>query len=235
MNIQTTILLTLLLASAAFPQTPQTTMLCDPGWKAAAGGGCERITPTADSATTPTKTGGSQADATIPQTVDVKDRHGVTVLTISNITLFRRSAPVFRGVIKNVSGSDLWELYTITGTVHKRDGSVVQFTLRVCDDFPRFSKDVEHKVAYPFSKPWPFSAADFVSVEFSLPSSWQSPEDERINRTNDASFEQLVRDVERRNSDNCALLYKNTADKKVSDVTVKEQQDIQWCKSHSYW
>jgi hypothetical protein len=51
----------------------------------------------------------------------------------------------------------------------------------------------------------------------------------------DAQVDALRKRLDRTLSDNCALLYEATANKKVSDVTVKEQQDIQWCQSHSYW
>jgi hypothetical protein len=120
------------------------------------------------------------ADPTFPRTVGVKDRHGTSVLTIGNIQLFHRSAPFFHGIVKNVSGADL-TLDTLTGTVRKKDGSTVQFAFNVCAvrwcDLP---KDSVREVSYPFSKPWPFAAADVVSVEFSLPTSWVSPEDNRI-------------------------------------------------------
>jgi len=172
------------------------------------------------------------ADRTISQPVDVKDRHGITVLTVSNIQMFRRSAPFFQGVVTNVSGTTLDKLSTITGTVHKRDGSVVQFVLPLGGvvDGPFFIVGTEGKVTYRFSKPWPFSAADFVSVDFTVPSSWESPEDLRLYRMNspDAVLQRLLRE-------SCALLYENTANKKVSDLTVKEQQDVQSCQeAHLY-
>ncbi len=121
------------------------------------------------------------SDATIAlQKVEVKDRNGVLVLTISNIKIVGRSAPVFQGVVKNVSGADL-TLDILVGTVQKKNGSTVQFNLGICDvrwcDLP---KDAVRELSRPFSKPWPFTAADVVSVDFSLPASWQSPEDNRI-------------------------------------------------------
>jgi len=120
------------------------------------------------------------ADAPAPEKIEVKDRNGVAVLTISNIRLFRRSAPVFQGVVQNVSGVDL-TLDTLTGTIHKKDGSTVQFSFNVCDvrwcDFP---KDSAREVSYPFPKPWPFAAGTVASLDVSLPGSWESPEDVRI-------------------------------------------------------
>jgi hypothetical protein len=70
--------------------------------------------------------------ATIPQKAVVSDRNGVPVLTISDIKMFRRSTPAFQGVVKNVSGAGL-TLDNLSGTVHKTDGSTVQFTFGVCD------------------------------------------------------------------------------------------------------
>ncbi len=106
-------------------------------------------------------------DTAVAQKVDVKDRNGVSVLTISNIKMFRGSAPFFEAIVKTVSRADL---YTINGTVHKKDGSVVQFAFDLCDWRPCVFH-TDQKVTYKFSKPWPFSARDFVFVEFSLPSS----------------------------------------------------------------
>ena len=68
------------------------------------------------------------ADPTIAHKVDVKDRNGVSVLTISDIKMSRRSALVLQGVVRNVSGADL-TVDTVVGTVHKKDGSTVEFLL----------------------------------------------------------------------------------------------------------
>ena len=175
------------------------------------------------------------ADPTFTQTVDVKDRHGISVLIISNITLFRRSAPVFQGVVKNVSGHLLSSFIpdnspTLNGTVHKKDGSAVQFPLTL--PYTCGVPGIEEKVIYRFPKPWPFSvASDVVSLEFWFPSSWQSPEDERIASENIRKpLEDLKRAIAEQNAKECALIYGNTADKKVSELTVKEEQGVRRCQ-----
>jgi hypothetical protein len=120
------------------------------------------------------------ADPTIAHKVDVKDRNGVSVLTISDIKMSRRSALVLQGVVRNVSGADL-TVDTVVGTVHKKDGSTVEFSFGICDFlWCEISKDSVRTLLHPFPKPWPFAATDVVSVEFSLPTSWLSPEDNRI-------------------------------------------------------
>ena len=177
-------------------------------------------------ALTPTTHG---AAPTIPQKVIVKDRQGLFVLTISKITLFRRSDPVFQGVVENVSGHTLSGPLTLNGTVRKKDGSVVQFALGLPDacEVPH----MEQKVTYQFPKPWTFSAADVVSVDFSFPSSWQSPEDEMIAaEAQGKAIRDGYRAIAEAFARQCALIYENTANKKTSDLTVKEEQDVKSCQ-----
>lgn len=61
---------------------------------------------------------------------------------------------------------------SITGIVHKKDGSSVTFKLdSVCGDAIapcEFQKNFTHEATYPFPQPWPFKPADFESLEFSL-------------------------------------------------------------------
>src|SRR5450759_3766978 len=78
------------------------------------------------------------------QTFQVKDRNGTPVVTVSRVQMFRYSdyfkdyIPDFQGTVKNVSGERLLQV-SIGGIVHKKDGSVVNFTLengcgtRACD------------------------------------------------------------------------------------------------------
>lgn len=111
------------------------------------------------------------------QTVEVKDRNGVPVVTVSAVQMFRYSdyfkedIPDFHGTVKNISGEKLLRV-SITGTVHKKDGSVVKFNLdsacgasvAPCD----FQKDFVHEATYLFPQPWPFKPGDFDSIEFIL-------------------------------------------------------------------
>ena len=68
---------------------------------------------------------------TFGQTLEVKDRNGIPLVTISDVKMFRYSSklgqniPQFQGVLKNISGATL--NVTLTGTIHKKDGSVETF------------------------------------------------------------------------------------------------------------
>jgi hypothetical protein len=114
------------------------------------------------------------------QTFEVKDERGSVVLTIRTIKMFRDSgkddSPVFEAAVKNVSGQAL-TLEALKGTVHKKDGSTVEFVFSVCDvrwcEFPTDSvRNVNHLFANGSYTP-----ATFDSVTFSL--TWQS-ESQRI-------------------------------------------------------
>jgi hypothetical protein len=111
------------------------------------------------------------------QTFELKDRKGTTVVTIDDVKMFRFSnyfketIPVFQATVKNVSGEKLLGV-SIVGTVHKKDGTVVEFRPYICDTliFCDFPKSFSHETTYPFGQPWPLYPADFVSVEFALQS-----------------------------------------------------------------
>jgi hypothetical protein len=117
------------------------------------------------------------ATLTLGQTFEVKDRNGVPVITVSDVKMFRysdyfkRDIPDFRGTVKNVSGRILLRV-SITGVVHKKDGSVVKFTvanacdkgIAPCDLRADFTGDAQTM----FGQPSKFYPEDFESVEFTL-------------------------------------------------------------------
>jgi hypothetical protein len=96
----------------------------------------------------------------------------------------------------------------------------------------RWGPGDEQTFTYKFPKPWTFSAADFGSVEFSLPSSWRSSEDERIEieqqRKADADRQRFIMNAQ---TLGCSLIYKSIGTKKVGELTVKEDQDVRACQS----
>jgi hypothetical protein len=116
------------------------------------------------------------ATLTFGQTFEVKDRNGVPVATVDNVTMFQHSdyfkedIPHFQGTVKNTSGERLLGV-SIAGIVHKKDGTVVKFGLgSICGgaalcDLP---KGFTHEAMYLFSQPWPLKPADFDSLEFTL-------------------------------------------------------------------
>src|SRR5258708_2073828 len=68
------------------------------------------------------------------QTYELKDRQGMTVLTLDNVKMsrysdyFKEEIPAFQGTVKNVSGETLSSV-SIVGTVHKKDGTIVRFVV----------------------------------------------------------------------------------------------------------
>ena len=130
------------------------------------------------------------ASLTFGQTFEVKDRNGALVLSVANVKLFRYSdyfkkeIADFQGTIKNLSGESLLRV-SITGIVHKKDGSVVEFTPDVCRSPPSLPPrplyDCDENSIYdsrcPFGQPSPFTSAEFESLNFRLDSA------ERIRRT----------------------------------------------------
>jgi hypothetical protein len=142
------------------------------------------------------------------QTFEVKDRHHITVVTISEVKMFEHSSkldqnvPLFTGVVKNLSGGPL--NVAITGVIHRTDGSVESFPVGLTLDLPPgmstvdeyglpnvianactisnpcfLATDRSYPISYSFSRPW-FGEESFQRVDFSFPDDWQSPEDRRI-------------------------------------------------------
>ena len=228
---------------------------------------------------------------TFGQTLEVKDRNGIPLVTISDVKMFRYSSklgqniPQFQGVFKNISGVTL--NVALTGTIHKKDGSVETFPIGILIDSPPVlgvdepeASDIyvipctasdpcgsknnsPYEIAYSFPQPW-FSERDVQSVEFSFPDDWQSPEDKRLanqaqakkdaaeaarrkrlaaeRKKKEAEFsarvakeradeEARVAEERRRVRVACNTTYQNTADKKVKDLTVKEEQQVRVCQA----
>ncbi len=121
------------------------------------------------------------------QTYEVKDQHGIPVVTIGKVKLFRHSdyfkedIPDFEAVVTNTSGQDLHTVPLIV-TIHLKDGTTTDFQIRaagicsVCD----LRMDATSKATHTFSKPWAYTPETFESIEFSLPNSFLSPEDKRL-------------------------------------------------------
>ena len=108
-----------------------------------------------------------------------------------------------------------------------------------------FRKDATLKVTHAFTKPWPYTRETFESVLFSLPNSFVSPEDKRRLAKRQAqtdaaegarrkrlAAEQGQKDAEERRNlrANCTTIYQNTIDKKVRDLTVREEEQVRACQ-----
>jgi hypothetical protein len=205
------------------------------------------------------------------QTYELKDRHGITVLTIGDVKMFRyseyfkRDIPEFEARLTNVSGAALdFESQSIQAMVHKTDGSIVEFQVRTPEHFGVFPKPIPHEVEHLFFEPWPFVPADFISVDFSLPASWMSPEDRRIVAEQEANQKakeaaaaaeasrRSARDLKKQEAEYrawkeaegirtaakemkiraaCKVIYEKTADTKVKDLTVREEQQVRACQA----
>lgn len=113
---------------------------------------------------------------TLPQTLEVKDKNGVTVIKVEGVKLsrysdyFKEEIPIFRGIARNVSGSRLLTL-SVVGLIHTKNGNVFNFTLDSickgsfgCD----LEKDASVETTYSFSQPWQFMPPDIESVELVL-------------------------------------------------------------------
>jgi hypothetical protein len=113
---------------------------------------------------------------TLPQTLEVKDKNGVTVIKIEDVKLsrysdyFKEEIPIFRGMVHNVSGSRLLTL-SVVGSIHTKNGNAFEFTLDsicksslACD----LDKDAVVEATYSFSQPWKFMPPDIESVELVL-------------------------------------------------------------------
>jgi uncharacterized membrane protein len=206
----------------------------------------------------------------VGQSYELKDRHGIKVLTISDVRMFRYSEyfkqdiPEFKAQVTNVSGAALdFESGYIRAAVHKADGSIVEFQLGSPDRFDVLPKPTPHEVAHCFFEPWPFVPADFVSVDFSLSASWVSPEDRRIiaqqeanQKAKEAAAEaeasrRSARELKKQEAEYkawkdaeairtaakemkiraaCKVIYQKTADTKVKDLTVREEQQVRACQ-----
>jgi hypothetical protein len=74
---------------------------------------------------------------TFGQTYEVKDRHGIPVVKVFNVKLFRHSDylkedfPAFEAAITNVSGQDLHPV-PLNVTIHLKNGTTTDFLLKRC-------------------------------------------------------------------------------------------------------
>src|ERR1700676_4294376 len=66
------------------------------------------------------------------QTFELKDRHGIPVITIDNVTVFKHwefqqeDLPYFAATVRNVSGEN-FSAMVFTATVRKKDGTTFDF------------------------------------------------------------------------------------------------------------
>jgi hypothetical protein len=179
---------------------------------------------------------------TFGQTYEVKDRHGIPVVKVFNVKLFRHSDylkedfPAFEAAITNVSGQDLHPV-PLNVTIHLKQGTTTDFLLTaegVCSECD-FRRDATFNATHAFLKPWPYTPETFESIEFSLSNSFLSPEDGRLlaeyEAKKDAELAKEQAEERQKVRAACALIYKNTANKKVGDLTVKEQQQVRECQA----
>jgi hypothetical protein len=166
------------------------------------------------------------------QTFQIKDRNGVPVVAITNVITFRfskyynRTVPAFQVSVKNVSGLDMRQV-PIDASILNKDGSAVTFSFTavgICDGCD-FRSGATFVATYgAFFEPWPYTPDSFDSIRFSIPDSWQSPEDERLAEIERAAGRARIRAA-------CGELYRRTANKKIIELTVKEEQQIKDCRA----
>jgi hypothetical protein len=135
------------------------------------------------------------------QTYQIKDRHGIPMVEISNVEMFRYSEnfhtyiPDVKATARNVYGKD-WNNdpsydFSLLVTVRKKNGSKADFKVSIdicvgCD----FGKDAVQAISHSFYGTAPYAQDNFESVEFSFPAWFQSPEDKRL-----AAIEQVRKDA----------------------------------------
>lgn len=210
---------------------------------------------------------------TFAQTFVVKDRNSNAVLTITTVKMFsdsnKEDLPVFHGVVKNVSGERL-TLDTPKGSVHKKDGSTVEFTFEICDArWCQLPTDAVREVSHLFPK-GSFTPATFDFMTFSVPCESESQqiageaqakkdaieaqakkaaaetarrkrlaaEQKRKQAEADARYAKMkgegdarAAEEQRRLRAACSAIYKKTADTKLKDLTVKEEQQVRACQA----
>lgn len=219
------------------------------------------------------------APLTFAQTIQLKDRNGIPVATVSEYRMFRyypflrKNLADFECTVKNTSGADL-ESLNLRAIVHKKDGSKVELSFYVGNILKDSTKQFHENIPTE-----PYTPDDLDSVEFALPDLWQSPEDNRRAAEEKAREQRIAAEaqakkdaadaarrkrlaVEQKKKDDelnarlakqraeeeaktteerrqiraaCALIYRNTADKKVVDLTVKEEQQVRTCQALNFY
>ena len=184
----------------------------------------------------------------IPQKVDLKDRGGIRLVTITGIRTFRHSdyfkhdIPEFRATVRNDSGETM-NPASIEVTVHKKDGSKAVFSLEAaaCRDC-KFLNGTTTETAREFLEPFPYTSDDFASVEISFSQSWLSERRNQLTqrrknaelklRQEKAKAEGDAQAAEERRKVRaaCTEIYQRTADKKIRDLTVREEQQVRSCQ-----
>lgn len=176
----------------------------------------------------------------LSQTVELKDGSGVVVATLNNVKTLYHSVslnediPGFQATVTNVSGEHL-ESVPVIATVRRKDGSVAEFTF----EFEGSVIQPTSTVTHGFTRPWPYTPENCESVSFSLAEWWRSPEGKRRDDALLAKFEaeraagiaKLEAEEAAKLRAACAAIHRKTANKKVSDLTVKEEQQVRACQA----
>ena len=193
------------------------------------------------------------------KTFEIKDKHGLPVAQISDVRLFRYSdyfkkvIPDFKMKVRNTAGENLEGEVCFTAKIGKQDGSTVTFdlytyrTMQVgLESRTGLRTDAEFIAEKQFTNPFPYGPENFKTLTVELSMYWQSPEDLRIaarekQRKAKQTADELVRlKAEQAKQEAaeraklrvaCAVVYRNTANKKVSDLTVREAQQVQACQA----
>ena len=180
---------------------------------------------------------GLTVPAMLGETIELKDRHGIPLVALSDVKMFRYSdyfmgdGPEFQATVKNLTPLDI--SVPLDVTIQYKDGSV--------QTLQNFISVGSRKIALkPFmAPPFPWTRENFSSVKFAVSDSFLSPEDERqaaeaIEKKQAAERVKKERESAARRQQIraiCTHVYKSTSDKKVSDLTVKEDQSVRSCQS----
>lgn len=159
------------------------------------------------------------------ETIELRDRHGIPLVELSEVKMFRYSeyfkadVPEFQANVRNLTGTDI--NVPVDATIHYKNGTVKTFEAFT-------TVGLSKRAVRAFTLSPPYTQQSFERVTFAVNPNWASPEDERRN---DAEKQKQSAALRARARANCARTYNVTANKKVSDVTVKEAQEIRNCQA----
>jgi hypothetical protein len=156
-------------------------------------------------------------------------------MTWNNIVT-HEDVPLFSCKIQNVSGEDQSLLEGPHVVLHRMNKPDVAFDMFGMGEmrpnggeFPNFKKDSTVEITHGFGQREPYAVTDvFTSVEFSLLDGWHTmkemmAEDRKEKAKEQAEFAKM--------KSLCAAVRRATINKKVSDLTVKETENIRICRS----
>lgn len=168
----------------------------------------------------------------------LKDRNGVPIISIYDVkfspytSMFNGEVTDFECNAKNLTSFTLKGI-PVVATANRRNAPPVRFNLLIAEFGEFTSGAYEGCSAMLLDVPYP--SGGFESIEFSIAPSWHSLAAWKAKAAMQAKADATRRAEEaaaaKALAARCAQIYKATIDKRLADLTMRETQQVNACRS----